>query len=45
MALLSTNRPDLWFEDSQVGRLFKELWEADKEQIDAILEEYGIPSP
>lgn len=34
-----------WFEDSAVGRMKKEIWEASDEQIDAILDEYGIPSP
>ncbi len=45
MAVLSTNRPDLFFEDTAVGRMFKELWEADAAQIEAILADYGIPSP
>src|SRR5574338_602148 len=42
---LPTNQPDLFFEDNAVGRLKKEVWESSDEQIDAILEEYGIPSP
>jgi creatinine amidohydrolase len=33
------------FEETAVGRLKKELWEASEEKIDAILAEYGIPSP
>ncbi len=42
---LSTNQPDLFFEDNPVGRLKKEVWDASDEQIDAILDTYGIPSP
>jgi creatinine amidohydrolase len=42
---LSTDQPDLFFEDNPVGRLKKELWEAPDEQIEAILTEYGVPSP
>lgn len=42
---LATNQPDLFFEDNEVGRMKKEIWEASDAQIDAILAEYGIPSP
>ena len=42
---LSTNQPDLFFEDNTVGRMKKEVWEASDEQINAILADYGIPSP
>ena len=42
--MLSTNQPDLFFEDTAVGRMKKELWEASDKQIDSILAEYGIPS-
>ena len=42
---LSSNQPDLFFEDNAVGRMKKEVWEANDEQIDTILAEYGIPSP
>ena len=41
---LKTNRPDLFFEDTSVGRLKKEVWEASEAQIDKILKDYGIPS-
>ena len=34
-----------FFEDNAVGRLKKEIWEASDAEIDAILAEYGIPSP
>lgn len=43
--ILKTDRPDLFFEDTAVGRLKKELWEASDAEIDKILDEYGIPSP
>lgn len=43
--LLATNQPDLFFEDNAVGRMKKEIWDASDEQIDAILAEYGMPSP
>ena len=41
---LSTNRNDLFFEDTGVGRLKKKIWEASEEEIDNILADYGIPS-
>jgi creatinine amidohydrolase/Fe(II)-dependent formamide hydrolase-like protein len=42
---LETNRIDLRFEDTSVGRLKKKIWEASEEAINQILEEYEIPSP
>lgn len=42
---LTTNQPDLFFEDNPTGRLKKEIWEASEDEINAILAEYGIPSP
>jgi len=42
---LSSNQPDLFFEDNAVGRMKKEVWEASDEEINAILAEYGVPSP
>lgn len=42
---LATDQPDLFFEDNSVGRLKKEVWDASDAEIDAILAEYGIPSP
>ncbi len=42
---LPSNQPDLFFEDNAVGRLKKQVWDASDEEIDAILAEYGIPSP
>jgi creatinine amidohydrolase/Fe(II)-dependent formamide hydrolase-like protein len=42
---LKTNREDLFFENTSVGRLKKRIWEASKEEIDKILGDYGIPTP
>jgi len=42
---LSTEQPDLFFEDNTVGKLKKEVWDADDARIDAWLKEYGIPTP
>ncbi|MBN2355749.1 creatininase family protein [candidate division KSB1 bacterium] len=41
---LTTNRPDLFFEDTSVGRMKKKIWEASEQKIDKILADYGIPS-
>ena len=41
---LTTEYPGVVFEDTQVGRMKKALFEASDEEIDKILEEYGIPS-
>lgn len=41
---LFTDNPAIFFEDSRVGRMKKEIWDASETEIDAILEEYGIPS-
>lgn len=40
----ATEHPAVAFEDSKVGRLKKEVWEATDEEIDKILEEYGLPA-
>ena len=37
--------PSIVFEDTKVGRMKKEIWDASEEEIDAILSEYEIPSP
>jgi len=42
---LSSNQPDLWFEDNEVGRMKKEIWEASDARIDEMLAEFGVPSP
>jgi len=41
---LTTNQPDLLFENTAVGRMKKELWEASDARIDEGLAQYGIPS-
>lgn len=41
---LTTNYPEIVFEDNTVGRLKKEIWDASEPEIDAILKEYEIPS-
>ncbi|MCJ7788796.1 MAG: creatininase family protein [Candidatus Atribacteria bacterium] len=41
---LTTNNPAIIFEDNEVGRLKKKIWDASEEEIDDILNEYGIPS-
>jgi 3-dehydro-scyllo-inosose hydrolase len=41
---LTTDYPEIIFEDNTVGRLKKEIWDASEEEIDAILAEYEIPS-
>ena len=41
----STDHPSVFFENTAVGRLKKELWDASDERIEAILSEYGMPSP
>ena len=43
--LLATDQPDLFFEDNTVGRCKKEVWDASDQEIDALLAEYGVPSP
>jgi len=42
---MTTEHPAIVFEDSQVGRLKKEVWDASDAEIDGILKQYGIPSP
>ena len=32
--LLSTSQPDLYFENTAVGRMKKEIWEADEAKLD-----------
>ncbi len=43
--LLPSDQPDLWFEDTSVGRMKKEIWEMNEEQLQAVLAEYGFPAP
>ena len=42
---ITTENPAIMFEDTEVGRLKKELWDASEKKIDAILKAYGVPSP
>lgn len=42
---LLTDYPEIIFEDNSVGQLKKEIFEASPAHIDAILADYGIPSP
>jgi len=42
---LTSNRPDIRFEDTPVGRMKKQIWESSDEEINKIMEDYGIPSP
>lgn len=42
---IETERPDLRFEDTSVGRLKKKIWDASEAEIDRILTTYGIPTP
>ena len=39
-----TEDPTIMFEDNAVGHLKKELWDMSMDEIDKVLEEYGIPS-
>ncbi|NLP31376.1 MAG: creatininase family protein [Clostridiales bacterium] len=41
---ITTEYPEIFFEDSKVGRMKKELWDASDEEIEEILKEYGIPA-
>ncbi|NLA83418.1 MAG: creatininase family protein, partial [Clostridiales bacterium] len=41
---LLTDNPAIIFEDNEVGRLKKQIWDATEEEIDEILKEYEIPS-
>ncbi len=42
---ITTEHPAILFEDSEVGRLKKKLWDASGEEIEQILAEYEVPSP
>lgn len=42
---LTTDYPEIIFEDNAVGRLKKEVWDASPQEIDMILADYEIPSP
>ncbi len=42
---MATDNPTVVFEETHIGRMKKELWEASDEEIDAVLAEYGVPAP
>jgi len=42
---ITTDNPAIVFEDTEVGRLKNKLWNASEEEIDAVLRDYGVPSP
>lgn len=41
----TTDYPRIAFDDSKVGQLKRRIWEASTDDIDKILEKYGIPAP
>ena len=41
---ITTENPGIVFEDSTVGRLKERLWNASGDEVDAILDSYGVPS-
>ncbi|NIA06311.1 MAG: creatininase family protein [Actinobacteria bacterium] len=42
---VQNSEANVYFDDTDTGRMKRQIWEASDEQIDAILAEYGIPSP
>ncbi len=42
---LTTQYPEIIFEDNEVGRMKKEIFDASDKEIDQILADYEIPSP
>ncbi|MGB9757904.1 MAG: 3-dehydro-scyllo-inosose hydrolase [Candidatus Bipolaricaulaceae bacterium] len=42
---ITTEHPAIVFEDTEVGRLKKRIWDATDAEIDKILADFGIPSP
>ncbi len=41
---LRTDYPEIYFEDNEVGRLKKAVWDMSEQELDAVLADYGIPS-
>lgn len=41
---LTTENPAIVFENTEVGRLKKKIWEASESEIDRILADYGVPA-
>ncbi|MBT9139580.1 MAG: hypothetical protein DDT30_00151 [Dehalococcoidia bacterium] len=42
---ITTEHPAIVFEDTEVGRLKKKIWDASEEEIDRVLVKYEVPSP
>lgn len=42
---ITTENPAIIFENTEVGRMKKKIWDASGAEINAILKQYGIPSP
>ncbi|MCD7895240.1 MAG: creatininase family protein [Planctomycetaceae bacterium] len=42
---ITTDYPNIVFEDNAIGRMKKEIFDASEAEIDAILADYGIPAP
>jgi len=42
---ITTENAAIIFEDTDVGRLKKKIWDASEEEIDAVLKDYEVPSP
>lgn len=40
---LTTEYPQIFFENSKVGQLKKRIWDAAEDEIEKILEDYGVP--
>ena len=41
---ITTECPEVVFENTNVGQLKKAIWDASEEEIEMILEDYGIPA-
>ena len=41
---LTTDHPAITFENNEVGRMKKRIWDADMPEIEAILADYGMPA-
>jgi creatinine amidohydrolase len=42
---ITTEHPAIVFENTEVGRLKKEIWDASEKEVEGILAEYEIPAP
>lgn len=41
---LTTEYPNIFFEDNAVGQMKKRIWDASEDEVDKILQKFGIPS-